>query len=256
VIIEFAGLPGSGKSTAAAHLITLAHAYGLDTRTAADLRQVRSSRAPTWVRKLLRPATDLLSILTHPKLSWTIFAALNSSKRSRAEKLYAFRHVLVTIRALRAANRDNGASTLTVFHEGLCQRAFLSFVDGEGAAGTEATRRFVRSAPKPDVVVVLQVPPDLALTRVAGRGHGALSYRFEQLSREELLERLAEGQRLLLNVARQLASMQPSARTFVVDARDLTESIDRLECDVLPHLLTELAERDIATRGPRSLRAR
>jgi thymidylate kinase len=250
VIVEFAGLPGSGKSTAAARLISLAHAHGLDTRTAADLGLVGSSRAPTWARKLLRPATHLLSILTHPKLSWIILAALSTSKRSRAEKWYAFRHVLVTIRALRAANRDDSASTLTVLHEGLCQRAFLSFVDGEGAADAEATRRFVRSAPKPDVVVVLRVPPDLALTRVAGRGHGALSYRFEQLSSEELLERLAEGQRLLLDVARQLASLQPSARTFVVDARDLTESSDRLERDVLPHLLTELAGRDRATRGP------
>jgi hypothetical protein len=239
VIVEFAGLPGSGKSTAAGRLQEAASARGIEVRTALDLRRDRSDPSARVQGLLPRMASQALAIASHPWAVWAAVAALGRSQRSPAEKWYALRHVFVTFKVLRAARRGNGSDALIVLPEGLCQRGFLTFVDGGGVGSRAGLRRFLADAPQPDVVILLRTPPGVALSRVARRGHGAISYRFDGLSRRALHDRMIEGQQLLTDAAGFLASRR-GVRMIVLDGGDLTSCLLELEGVVLPGLLREL----------------
>lgn len=239
MIIEFAGLPGSGKSTAAEHLAKAAAKRGITVLTARHLSEPVSS-FPFWPRLQQRLALAR-SVITHPRMAVVLTLGLVRSPRSRFEKWYSFRHVIVTVTLLRRARLVTDPNTLTVLHEGMCQRVFQAFVDGRGVADRRTVRQFLRHVPLPDVIVGLKVPPETALARVRSRGHGGLSDRFDDLSDAQLHERLADGQQLLIWTLGYLETRDtPEVGTLMLDAQDLPGLLQQLDSDCIPMLLEDL----------------
>lgn len=236
MIIEFTGLPGSGKSTAAEHLAVAATERGITVLTARDL----SGPTPPYPFLLgLKHRLALTrTVITRPRMATALTLGLVRSTRSWFEKWYSFRHVVVTVTLLRRARRVTDPNTLTVLHEGVCQRVFQAFVDGFGVADRRTVQRFLRDVPLPDVVVALKVPPETALARVRSRGHSGLSDRFDDLSDAQLHQRLADGQELLLQTLGYLEARDvPRVSTLVLDAQDLPRLLQRLDTDCIPTLL-------------------
>lgn len=238
MIIEFTGLPGSGKSTAAEHLVVAATKDGITVLTARDLS--RLTRFP-FLLGLQHRLSLLWSVMRRPRMAAALTLGLVRSTRSWFEKWYSFRHVVVTVTLLQRAHRVTEPSTLTVFDEGVCQRVFQAFVDAAGVADHRTVQRFLRDVPLPNVVVGLKVPPETALARVRSRGHGGLSDRFGDLSDSQLHQRLADGQELLIQALGQLEARDGSkVSTLVLDAQDLPHMLQQLDTDCIPRLLGHL----------------
>jgi thymidylate kinase len=171
---------------------------------------------------LARPMRLIATMFSSHRMTWELVRALLTSERSRAERWFAFRHATVTADTMRGVRKHGRAGGVTVFHEGMCQRAFLAFVDRTSTPDPEHVQRFLRGGPQPDIIVLLRVDPDEALRRVRSRGHGALSYRFDGLSDDQLRERLTLGGSMLLEAARTL-QRGSSGRVRVIE---LTGGID------------------------------
>jgi thymidylate kinase len=241
MIVEFAGLPGSGKSTAADRLLELMAEEGVPAKR---LPMAPSPKVDKWlpqpVKKALLAGGRAATMISHPTMLSALVIGLGASERSRAEKWFAFRHAVVTAHALERAQNVSRELGHFVAPEGICQRAFSVFVDGAGVAQTRTVRRFVEGAPRPDVVIVLQVDPQIAYQRLVSRGYGGLSYRFDGLGEPELMQRFEAGGRLLTDAANHLATVStPPVRITVLDADDLEAALDRLRSETVPFLLRE-----------------
>jgi thymidylate kinase len=239
LIIEFTGLPGSGKSTAAEYLALELAKHGITVLTARDLSVPARLPLLPGVQQHLALAS---SVVMRPRMAASLTLSLFRSTRSWFEKWYSFRHVVVTVTLLRRARRVTDPSTLTVLDEGVCQRVFQAFVDAAGVADPRTVRRFLGDVPLPDVVVGLKVPPETALVRVRSRGDGGLSDRFEELSDSQLHQRLADGQELLFQTLDYLEARDVTkVNTLVLDANDLPQVLQQLDTDCIPTLLRHLS---------------
>jgi thymidylate kinase len=237
VIVEFTGIPGAGKSTAAELLIESARRRGIEVRSAADVLERARGREGRAVAVVHRSMT-VFALLRRPRLTLGLLRGLLASRRSPAERWYALRHVATTVHALELAHRGDDATKLTVFPEGICQRAFLALVDRDGAASHETVAGLLRRAPHPDVVVHLRLPAETALRRVVDRGHGGISYRFDGLSEAQLCRRMQEGDGFLADAVGLLASARPPVKVISLPGDDLA-------------IVSEELERRLFTRMPR-----
>lgn len=231
MIVEFAGLPASGKSIAAEALLQLAAREGaIAYRLPLDPR-ARRRPCGGWVTTLIRRtvllADRVVTLARHPTMAHALATAMRTSRRPLGEKWFALRHAVVTAHALKYARARMPAADLVVAPEGICQKAFLVFVDGSGAADTRTVQRFVGGAPHPDAVIVLRVTPDVAHERLRARSYGPLSHRFDRLTEDELIDRFTAGQRLLLEAAAHLGT-NGHTRIMVLEADDLAQVSDRL----------------------------
>lgn len=143
MLLAFEGIDGSGKSTQARRFVEWAQARGLD---------VVSSREPTngpWGRRIRE--------------------ARFTARLSPEEELQAFlndrqEHVETLIRPALA----RGAVVIV-------DRYYYSTVAYQGARGLDPKELLLRNrafAPKPDLVVLVDVEPTKALERIEARGEG------------------------------------------------------------------------------------
>lgn len=164
MLLAFEGIDGSGKSTQARRFVEWAQARGLD---------VVSSREPTngpWGRKIRE--------------------ARFTARMSPEEELQAFledrkEHVETLIRPALA----RGAVVIV-------DRYYYSTVAYQGARGLDPKALLLRNrafAPKPDLVLLVDVDPAKALERIEARGEGRDLF--------ETLEALKAVRNIFLSVA-------------------------------------------------------
>lgn len=199
VLVALEGIDGAGKTTQARALETALHALGA--------LQVVSSKEPTngpWGQKIRASATE--------------------GRMSPADELEAFildrqQHVAELI-----------APTLAAGGVVILDRYYFSTAAYQGARGLDAAAILARNeafAPRPDLLVILDLVPDAALARVGTREEGA--NLFEQLGP------LAASRALFLGLVH--------PRKLVVDA---TLPPDVIAAQVLDAVKTVIAEKAFA----------
>lgn len=197
LFIVFEGIDGAGKSTQVRRLAAALRAAGL---------AVTTSKEPTdgpWGRKLR--------------------ASASTGRLSLEEELDAFakdrkQHVRELIRPALARGEVV-----------ILDRYYYSTIAYQGARGADIdhiARTMQAFAPEPDLVLLLDLPPEVALQRIE-RGRGELPNHFERA------EALARSRKLFLDQARR----RPNFR--VLDAGRLGEdalhrAIIRLVAQALP----------------------
>lgn len=215
MIIEFAGLPGSGKSTAAAGLLTSLADAGASPIAAADLAVAGGTL------KLGRCA----AVARHSQFAGDVARLAWRSPRTARERWLLLRTVAVTLQRFDAARALVPARPV-VFHEGIAQRSFLALVEAHGVGSQNDMARYLRHAPRPDVVILLRVDPSTCLDRLARRERG-LPARLVGLSVHDVENRLDEADTMLARVVHGLDPTRDVTNVIQVDgeADDLQELV-------------------------------
>lgn len=194
MIIEFAGLPGAGKSTVALQLLD-----ALDTEGAGALAG-DSLAADPGVLFLAR----LRSVVRHPRFVASVLRYAWRSPRPASERWLLLRMIVVSLHRFDEA-KALGRSKPVIFHEGIVQRSFLALVEANSVGAEADVERYLRHAPRPDVVVWLRVDPLTCLERIVCRERG-VPKRLSSLSSGAVVERFTQGEAMFDQVLRDLRS--------------------------------------------------
>lgn len=135
-VVEFCGLPGSGKSTISAELRNELAIATLEPRP----RSLRRKGATLWRHRCFVRAG---------------VRALQASGRSKSERRQAFRYLVHGLERFDAAVADE-SQPVHVLDEVVTQRLFLLLVDGDGVHG-EHLDRLLQHMPKCDLVVHVRI---------------------------------------------------------------------------------------------------
>jgi thymidylate kinase len=214
MIVEFAGLPGSGKTT-------------LRNAVAAEL----TSRGwPVEARHVIRPSGDRFRALVHrarsagayPGVCRSAVQAMAGDSRPMRERAFALRLTAVTLDNYRWLR---GRETIGLIDEGLLQRGFLLFTGTVHAAPTKAMSRYVRALPVPDLVVHLRLDSADVRTRLGDRQR-FLPPRYARLAMNELPLALSAGAQVLDEMLQQLNARVERPLLLTLDARtSLAEAV-------------------------------
>lgn len=195
MIVEFIGLPGSGKSTLMNQLFA-------DRSSARDLRYLSEEAALLMVarRKFDRMFRIPLRLLPHglavqvcPKLWWrswqrsecqvrflakhgAALGAFTSSgihdAMSTVDRCRVIGNFLETCAAREFFDDAQLADRIVLFGEGLVQKSFM-FVDHTDVAVEPAdVIRYLEKIPLPDLIIHLRVPTSVSFDRMTGRASG------------------------------------------------------------------------------------
>lgn len=221
--VEFAGIPGAGKSR-----LVEAFAAGLTAR-GIPVRQPQALLGPATPagRRLARKAlASTAAALDGPGTSARAVRAIARSGQPAAGDVAGRVVQWLVAQRVTADARRRGAVNLV--DEGVLQCLWSIGLRGdvEPVLAALASRRVHR----PDVVVVVRVPPEVALERLTARS--SLHSRTQLLPESERLTELARGHRVLEGLVEWCSS---SAAVPVLDvagdddgARDRDVVLDRL----------------------------
>ena len=189
VSVELAGIPGSGKSRRARALATGLAARGL---TVHQPQALVAPSTPTSVRLARKAVACGAAALRDPATTARIVSAVvQSGQPGPADVAGRAVQWLVAQQIVASARRRGG---ITVMDEGLLQALWSIGIRGnaEPVLRALALRHRVTT---PDLVVVVRVPPELALRRLTART--SRHSRTQQLAQPERLAELEQGTRLL-----------------------------------------------------------
>ncbi|HET7847382.1 MAG TPA: hypothetical protein VFL72_07810 [Acidimicrobiia bacterium] len=185
--IEFLGVPGSGKTTVAAAVVsategavTLEDAVrsavadrGRDTTSKTVARFSRSSSSRLWKGVYARSTErfDALGrfLTTHPRVMETVLAAQRERKdRDRGQELVLGWVLNLMARFQLATEIDH--YPIVVIDEGFCQRAVALFGYGFSPADEPLLGEYLAAMPLPDIVVLVETPLATCAERLDRRG--------------------------------------------------------------------------------------
>jgi thymidylate kinase len=194
VIVEFIGLPGSGKSTVMTHLF--ADSQSKDLRylpEEAALLTVARRKFDRILRVPLKLLPRGLAMRVCPRFWWkcrqrsmsqvgflakhgAALGAFTSSSihdaMSTADRFRVIEHFLDTGAAREFLDDPRLADKIVFFGEGLVQKSFM-FVDHTDVAVDAAdVVRYLEKIPLPDLVIHLRVSPSVSFKRMTGRANG------------------------------------------------------------------------------------
>ena len=226
VVVELAGIPGSGKSRLARTLAQQLAERGVPVTQP----QVRMSAAVPTVQRLTRKALACGTTVAVAPRQTALLAQATLASRQPSLGDAAGRLVQLLV-ALEVAERSAHRPGVNLVDEGLVQALWSSGLRGD-VSGVLARLEAWRGGPAADLLVVLRVPLDVALAR--------LTTRTSQHSRTQSLEgtaRLAElerGVRLLDELVDWWAARSPGGRGVCVvtrpegDGNEREQLLDRI----------------------------
>ena len=189
VSVELAGIPGSGKSRRARALAAGLAARGVLVH---QPQALVAPSTPTGVRLSRKAVACCATALRDPALTARIVSAVvHSGQPGPADVAGRTVQWLVAQQIVASARRREG---VTVMDEGLLQALWSIGIRGDAEPVLRALPLRHR-VPTPDLVVVVRVPPELALTRLTART--SRHSRTQQLAEGERLAELERGARLL-----------------------------------------------------------
>lgn len=246
MIIEFVGLPGSGKTTlyrrarqvldnAGLQLWTPYRLWTHDVAPLAPSGHARNNGAAprklSHMPRLGRVTTRLQALRANQALVRQVLARILSSKQPWKYKAYAARLFLTSLTDRCFAQKRCGPDEIVLFCEGVVHRGLSVFMHSSNEVDAEPIRHYVRAIPHPDVLIVLQVAPHIALERTRTRRNG--SSRRMRLSSER---NMLECERVLNTIISELQSY-PSVHTITLNTDDLTLATSEFETQVMSDLL-------------------
>lgn len=187
VVIEFAGTPGSGKTTVARHAADLLRAMGRTPATPVQLARDLAARglvgrlaaaAPDRLRRRLLWAVYLVestvagvwSVLRRPALAATLLAQRRRPATSMTRRRGVVRWFLRHAGTERLFRRRAIEGEVLLADEGYLHRAVQLFASETERGVKDQLQRYVSAIPVPDLVVVVDTPVELCLERIEGRG--------------------------------------------------------------------------------------
>jgi thymidylate kinase len=219
--VEFLGIPGAGKSTLAAR--ALAGRLGSRSRPLALDEAVRRSLRAEMRDRLLRPVVRLAPrrvataailrsadrgaamrafLLAHPELGEVLLRALRRRAGTDPDLDLALGWVLDLFASFELARRVADDQVL-VLDEGFASRALTLFAYRFSAADEADLAAYVGAIPRPDLVLVLEVPAAICAARLDRRGWPR---RFAGLSPSERRRFLEDAERCCRATAALLAA--------------------------------------------------
>ena len=247
LIVEFVGLPGSGKSSGVS-MLSSSGVPGHTLFTAARFDE--QFAAPASGKKFLRYLTSpryrerLRVLLRFHRLSSFVIREILKSKRSFSEKLRAFRLFAVCLNRYSLIRKITNENTIVMFEEGMLQRAMTIFVDGLSDVNLRSAQLYLRKIPLPDVLIYLKIKESDAMHHTFQRPRGAIR-RFQSLNESQIQKFMSDGALLLEQIEKTFqADPDRNLRLIIVEAASLNE----LEVK-LGRLVPLLAEQNHATNG-------
>ncbi|HET8603403.1 MAG TPA: hypothetical protein VFM09_05695 [Marmoricola sp.] len=182
LVVELCGLPGSGKTTLAHEVVARLRATGGSARVV-DRRV--SAAVPPWVRVPRKAGLVAGALARAPVRAVGDARLLGGRQPDRRDRLAVPVQWLLAGRLVGEARRTRGTAVL---EEGLVQALWTAALRARTPLDGGTLARVASRVPRAHVVVHLDVPVDLALSRLRGR-----SSRHSRVQRQQ-----AEGQLALL----------------------------------------------------------
>lgn len=195
LVVELAGLPGSGKTTLADALCRVAVCEGV---ACSVVDRGVSARSARWSRVARRAGYGLHAVLDDPRHAGRgVGVVLTSGQRSARDALALSAQWLATGHLAAGAHARHG---LQLLEEGVLQTVWSTALRA-GRLRTEELWSALPASSRSDVVLLLDIDPALAADRLGGRAsrHSrsqtiAPDLRLAELTRgDRLLQRLAAG---------------------------------------------------------------
>lgn len=178
MVVELCGLPGAGKTTIACALAEQLRSQGVD----AFLGGGHVAASTPLVPRLFHKAVSVVAVVSAgPAEESRAARALGSGQLATRDRI-AVPVLWWTRKQVLARSRRSGGAAIV--DEGLVQALWSAGLRSAGAPPSRLVR-LAESAVRPDVVVHVDVPHELALDRLASR-----------LSRHSRVQRLAAADRL------------------------------------------------------------
>ncbi len=189
MILELAGAPGAGKTTLGPQILSTLRSFDMDAVMAEDA--VRPVVRSTLVGRLLRPLPPggirraiewrlfllcrltfgLAALAARPRLLRLLWV---TQRRRPAEAHARDRRVLHwLVRAIGAAQFLSPRieeDRVVVVDEGVVHRTVQLFTSPFERADRDTISRYVADVPHPDVVVIVEAPPEICAERAIERG--------------------------------------------------------------------------------------
>ena len=216
LLLECAGIPGSGKSTIVATLQAWLDASAIPFVDLADFMRVEGARRRAAVPKLngkldfgSKDADILLKsfryfFLEEPEYTLRYLHALlelESRRDVRDLVLSSFNYACAQ-RGFFEARRERVGAAVAIHEEGLVHRLFTLFGYRIGDARDEAVlEELAEKTPRPDMLIWTRCSPDVALDRLEKRER-KIPERLLGLSPQEAADLLGRADRKLETVAR------------------------------------------------------
>ncbi len=243
MIVELAGLPGSGKTWQRDRLRAALHRRFQPSPLSPRVRE--PPQLPSWLLAAT-PDFDFLqraalmaqlgvSCLHYRGVFVSALPALVQGRRQWRDKTLAFRLLGVTLDNYRLLQNMGSDASFVLFDEGLVQRAFTIFVDNDGTTMWKHLECYIAAVPCPDLIVYLSVDPQRCISRLRSRPRG-LPLRFQPLQLETVEEILTAGGRFFDHLLDRLQTFGNGPRVIRIDANDFAGTSREIDERVLPIL--------------------
>ncbi len=157
MIVEFVGIPASGKSTLRTQLAGLLAEANVET-TGPD-RASLGRRGITKARTVVR----------HRRVVIIAISALIYDSRSLAVRIRALRWLIATLEKYLPPSHPTGSKSVVLLDEGLIQRSVLLFFQPTRGTKDLLLSRYLRVIPYPSLIIRLSLDPDQAAPRYLQR---------------------------------------------------------------------------------------
>lgn len=191
VVVELCGLPGAGKTTLAADVVDRLQRSGLN----AVVVDAAVSAAVPFAERSMRKLGLLASSVAHrPTDALRAAHLLGAGQPHARDRLAVPVQWCVTRALLSAARRRTG---LAVFEEGLVQALWSAQLGARSPYAADVRRMLAHlsGSSRPDLVIHLDVPVEVALSRL--RARESRHSRVQSMSDAEQIDALAHGDWLL-----------------------------------------------------------